>query len=328
MFKKSALIFILVFLVIAGTFVFWWNQNTTPVSSDEGVQEFLITRGTSASQIGNKLKENGLIKSALAFKFYVQFTSQQGKIQAGEFRLSPSYSLFETVRVLTSGPTEIWVTIPEGFRREQIAARFANTLERDEAFVDAFLLATADLEGMLFPDTYLFPKDATAETVARVLNQTFNTRVTDTMLADAIDSGYSLNQIITMASIIEREAITDSERPIVAGILYNRLRIGIALQADATVQYVAANARCDDNADCDWWQPPTGAELSINSPYNTYRFAGLPPGPIANPGIASINAAIYPEGTEYFYYIHDKDGNIHYGRTLEEHNANVNRYLR
>lgn len=328
MIKKSLAALVVLIILLLGFAWFWWNGVSGPVSQDSTSQDFLITRGASASQIGNNLAEKGLVKSALAFKMYVQLTARQSKIQAGEFRLSPSYTLHQTIEALTKGPVEIWVTIPEGFRREQIAARFVEVLDKDKTFSDFFLEYTKDKEGFLFPDTYLFPKDATAGKVVDVLRTTFETKVTDKMRVDAANLGYSLNQVITLASIVEREAITDEERPVIAGILYNRLRIGMGLQADATVQYVAANARCKGVLDCDWWKPPTGEELAINSAYNTYRFAGLPPAPIANPGIDSINAAIYPADTPYLYYIHDNDGQIHYGRTLEEHNANVNRYLR
>lgn len=303
-------------------------NNTNAPGADTKTQDFLILKGSSAGKVGDDLQKAGLIKSSLAFKIYVQVTARQSKIQAGEFRLSPSYNLFKTLDELSKGPVEIWVTIPEGFRREQIAGRFMNVLNKDEEFASEFLTLTEGKEGYLFPDTYLFPKDVTASGVVKVLNQTFGTKITDKMKQDILNLGYSENQVVTMASIVEREAITNEERPVVAGILYNRLRIGMALQADATVQYVAANSRCGKNIDCDWWQPPTGEELAIISPYNTYHSNKLPPSPIANAGIESIKAAIYPKESDYLYYIHDKNGQIHYAKTLEEHNSNVKKYLR
>ena len=130
-----------------------------------------------------------------------------------------------------------------------------------------------------------------------------------------------------MASIIERETKTDEERPVVAGILINRLDIDMGLQADATVQYAAASINCRAEEECNWWPILTKGDLAINSPYNTYRFRGLPPAPIASPGISSLRAAVSPEESDYLYYLHDADGGVHYAETLSEHNENVRIYL-
>lgn len=327
MFKKVLLVIpILAIFVAIG--LFWFMQNTNAPGIKTDTQDFLIVKGSSASKVGNDLEKAGLIKSSLAFKIYIQVTAKQKKIQAGEFRLSPSYNLFKTIDTLSAGPVEIWVTIPEGFRREQIAQKFVEVLNKDEEFTNQFLDLTKDQEGYLFPDTYLFPKDVTSGAVARVLNQTFNTKMTEKMKTDSSNLGYSLNQVVTMASIVERETLTAEERPIVAGILYKRLEAGWPLQADATLQFVTGSSRCGSTLDCDWWEVPTVADRELNSRYNTYRFIGLPPAPIANPGITSLSAASYPEDSEYWYYIHDDDGKIHYAKTLEEHNANINKYLR
>ena len=181
---------------------------------------------------------------------------------------------------------------------------------------------------MVFPDTYIFPKTASAAAIVAKLNSTFNSRVDSQMDADIEASDYSLIQILTMASIVEREAITDAERPVVAGIFYKRLEAGWPVQADATLQYVIANSKCQNpNVKCDWWMIPEVADRSLTSPFNTYRNTGLPPAPIANPGLSSIKAAIYPEESDYWYYLHDAKGKIYYGRTLEEHNENIRKYI-
>ncbi len=135
-------------------------------------------------------------------------------------------------------------------------------------------------------------------------------------------------QAVILASLIEREAISDEERPYIAGILLNRIEIGMPLQVDATVQYAIGSKRCVSKIDCDWWQTPTRADLEIVSPFNTYTFTGLPQAPIANPGIMSLRAALEPVDSDYLYYIHDPEGRIHYAETLEEHNSNVAQYLR
>jgi len=301
-------------LVVAGV---WFYINTQPVSDNKNPSNFIITKGASASQIGNKLQSSGIIKSALAFKIYIQFTGQSGKLQSGQFKLSPSFSLFQNIDSLLSGPIEIWVTIQEGLRREEIAARFTAALGKESTFTDQFLLDSKGKEGSLFPDTYLFPLDASASMVVKKMADTFNVKTSG---LTPRSSGLTFAEAVTMASLIERETKGDAERPIVAGIIMNRLEIGMALQVDASVQYAVGTSK-------DWWPILRLADLNINSPYNTYKFAGLPPTPIANPGLSSLTAAFNPAETDYMYYIHDSTGQIHYASSLSEHNANVAKYL-
>lgn len=302
--KKFLLLplFLIVLVAVGG---FWFYQNAKPVAKEKNFKDFLIVKGLGANQVGNKLQKEGLIRSSLAFKIYVQAGGAAAKIQAGEYRLSPDMSLFEIVERLLQGPQEIWVTIPEGLRKEEVAERFAKALGKDKAFILDFL-ANAD-EGYLFPDTYLFSKTASASAIIGKLRATFAARTSGL--------GLSHDQVI-LASLIEREARADEDRPIIAGILLNRLRVGMALQVDATLQYIKGN-----------WLPVSPADKSLDSPYNTYKFRGLPPGPIANPGLSSLKAAKEPAVTDYFYYLHDPQGKVYYARTLAEHNENIRRYL-
>lgn len=322
-------ILLIIFLIFGG--IYWWKQNSKPVSTNEGLQSFVIPKGYSASQIGNKLADRSLVKSSLAFRFYVQVTSKSKKIQAGEYLLTPSFSLFKIVNQLTSGPVEEWVTIPEGLRREEVVEKYIDVLKRDEAdaevFRQDFLAITAGKEGFLFPDTYLFPKTVNASIVVNKMLSTFDNKISTQMEADINISGYSLEQVITLASIIERETRKDEERSVVAGILLNRLEIGMGLQADATVQYALATTECHIGTMCDWWPLLTREDMGSNSSYNTYKYAGLPPAPIANPSLSSITAVIYPTDSFYLYYLHDGDGKIHYAETLKEHNENIRKYL-
>jgi len=324
------IIFILILVIFAVFGIFWWRENTKPVSDDQFTKDFLIVRGRSASQIGEYLYDEGLIRNPLAFKIYVQVSGRAGQIQAGEFKLSPSFSLQEIINALTSGPTELWVTVPEGLRREEAAERFIESLEMSTAdaiiFRQGFLTESAGMEGFLFPDTYLFPRDVDAQTVISTMRNTFDRRTSD-FQGDIEGSELTLEEIVTLASIIERETKTDAERPLVSGILLNRLNIGMALQVDASVQYAVASENCELNENCQWWPVLTREDLQINSSYNTYRFTGFPPAPIASPGLSSLRAAVNPANTEYFYYIHDPSGQIHYAETLEEHNRNVQVYL-
>jgi UPF0755 protein len=315
----------------------WWGAAAKPVSGETAEKDFLIVRGSSAAQIGTKLEKEGLIRSSLAFRLYVQATGKAKSIQAGEYSLSPSYSLLKMVDILSNGPIEVWVTIPEGLRREEIAQRFADGLGKadKQAFVQEFLNAAKAKEGYLFPDTYLFPKTASASAVVNKMLATFDIKIAE--LQEGIEnSDLSLNEIVTLASIVERETRTSEERPVVAGILINRLDINMGLAADATVQYAVANAQCPASpaggqmlkAKCDdWWPILTREDIAINSPYNTYKYRGLPPTPIASPGLSSLRAAVFPEDSDYLYYLHDAKGEAHYARTLEEHNANIAKFL-
>lgn len=313
--KKFLLVpfLILVILVVGAV---WFYKNSIPVSQTEKFSYFVIEKGTSATQVGNKLQSEGYIKSALAFKIYLQFTGQTEKLQAGEFKLSPSFTLFETVDSLFKGPTELWVTIPEGLRREEIAAKFTTALNKDSAFTDEFLAASKGKEGYLFPDTYLFPRDASALTIVKKMTDTFDTKTKNLKN----NSGLTFDQAIVLASILERETKTDAERPIVAGILINRLNAAMPLQVDAAVQYAVGTSK-------NWWPTLTLDDLSVKSAFNTYKNQGLPPAPIASPGISSIKGALNPQANDYWYYIHDGSGQIHYAKTLAEHNANIAKYL-
>ena len=224
------------------------------------------------------------------------------------------------------------MTIPEGLRKEEIAEKFINTLGKKEdvaaTFRQEFLSETKSKEGFLFPETYLFPKDASASAVSAKLLATFDKKVDSKMKEDAKSSGYTLSQLITLASIIERETKTPQERPVVSGILFKRLANRWPLQVDAALQYAVASAKCRvQSAECKWWESLTKDDLEVASPYNTYKYSGLPPAPIANPGLSSISAVIYPEESPYWFYLHDADGKIHYAKTIEEHNENIRIYL-
>lgn len=309
---KKLLLLPLLGLIATVGIIFWFYQNTQAVSpSTKDFQDFVIEKGSSASKVGNKLKTNGLIKRPLAFKIYVQVSGKAGGILAGEYRLSPSFNLFQIVSQFEKGPVELWVTIPEGLRREEIAQRFAKTLGKDQTFVDEFMAASKGYEGYLFPETYLFPKEASASSIVSKMRKTFDTKTA------SLDP---TKDHVILASLVERESKNDEERAVVAGILLNRLNLGMALQVDATVQYVIGTP---DN----WWPTPTRDDLKVSSNYNTYKFPGLPPAPIANPGLSSIEASVNPKDSDYLYYLHDSKGNIYYAKTLAEHNQNISKYL-
>lgn len=329
--KKYLTLIILFVLLLIGFSVYWWSSSTKAPSDSESKVRFVIVQGRGASQIANELYKSGLIKSPLAFKFYVQLTGRASKISAGEFEIGQNLSMYEVIQELSGGPLELWVTIPEGLRKEEVVERFITGLEISTDSAEKFrtdFLNNAK-EGYMFPETYLFPRDVSGIVVASRMMELFEDKVVN-INSEIEKSDLSLQEIVTLASIVERETKTNEERPVVAGILMNRLKIGMALQADATAQYAVANVRCfRKTVKCtNWWIPPTLEDLEINSPYNTYKFPGIPPAPIANPGYSSIAGVVNPTITDYLFYIHDPEGNIHYAKTLAEHNQNISKYLR
>lgn len=326
------LLLILVLLFIGGGAILWWNVSSQPPGAISNLTPFVISPGTSATTVGKNLEKEGFIRSSLAFKVFMQFSGNAGKIKAGDYRLAKNLSLPELVRELVRGPIAVWVTIPEGFRREEIGQKLVLTLElspdKKENFLKDFAALTQGREGFLFPDTYLFFKNASASAVVGRLTDNFNEKVDEEIVTQAKIQGLTKEELITLASVVERETLTDQERPIVAGILLKRLDIGMALQADATLQFAISNFKCQiSNFQCEWWPTVISENKTIKSPYNTYTNLGLPPGPIANPGLASIKAVANPEDSPYLYYLHDKEGKIHYAQTLEEHGENIKRYL-
>jgi len=317
-FKLLILIIPIVLVLMSFAIFLFVKDLFLPLSKGGEEITVLVPKGSSVTQIGNILEKNKVIKSGLAFKLYVRLTNSQNKMQAGEFEISPSLSLIEVVESLEKGPREIFVTIPEGLRKEEIAIKFAKALEKDQKFIDDFLLLSSDKEGYLFPDTYLFPKSATATQIVNKMTSTFNSKIKE----------ITYEQLI-VASMLERETLGDSEKPIVAGVIYKRLNQGWPLQIDATLQYAKDNIKYKVvNTENKYWEPIYLADKETDSKFNTYKYLGLPPAPISNPGFLSLKATKSPESSDYWYYIHDTKGQIHYAKTLDEHNGNIAKYLR
>jgi UPF0755 protein len=322
MFKR--LLIALFVLIVA--FFLWFFQATRPVSNSSSTVDFEIQSGWSIDRIGQELSIAKLIRSRSAFKITVVTLGISSKIQAGYFRLSPSMSITEIAQALTKAyAKQVRVTIPEGLRRQEIA------LILDKAFKNAdghtfsvteFVSLTADKEGRLFPETYDFdPQASTSAIVARLESQ-FNSVVSKLNIKSA-----DLNTVLTLASLLQREAGKASEMPEIAGVIENRLGASWPLQIDATVQYALANSQCK-NLTCDWWPKSlTSTDLQFKSPYNTYLNQGLPPKPICNPGKEALAAAASPKATSAWFYLHDGSGQIHFADTMAQHNQNVCTYL-
>jgi UPF0755 protein len=315
------LVVILVFLIGGGVYAYTQLQ---PVQSDKKTKvTFVVPRGQSISSIGKRLQEQGLIRNSLAFRYVVWSDRLSDKIQAGSFLLSPSMSTQEVAQELTMGTNDIWITVLEGWRVEEIA----DMLE-EQALTDfdkkEFLQLAKGEEGYLFPDSYLISPSASPKIIHTLLRNTFDKKVKQGLSEEIAQSGQDLDDIVTMASIVQREAREFDQMKRVAGILQNRIKKGMGLNVDATLQYTKGY----DTTLKTWWPEPLAADKESTSPFNTYKFAGLPPHPISNPGLEAIQAVLAPEKTNALYYIHDRQGNIHTANTIEEHNQNVNTYLR
>jgi len=316
---------LLLIAIFSVGFIYWRGITGAPGTNSQKVR-LVITRGMSAGEVGYKLQQAGLIKNALAFKILVILTGRASDIRAGEYSLSASLPLLALVSEIGKGPTQVWVTIPEGLRHEEIAIRLGNGLGLTGTeytdFVNSFIKKARVSEGYLFPDTYLVPKDLTASKAVDVMLGVFSSQTKD------LSKTGNFAKALIVASLVEREAKTDAERPVVAGIIYKRLDAGWPLQIDASVQYAVATAKCSKNVfSCKFWDGLTKADLGINSAYNVYKYKALPPTPICNPGLASIKAAVNPETSDFWFYLHDAKGGIHYAKTVEEHNANIRQYL-
>ncbi len=302
-------------LVVGG--LIWWNNGLRAVDADDTSSKlFVISQGSNVREIGNNLKKEGLIKDPVAFFIYVKINGLDTKVQAGDFRLSPSMSIPTILDELQTGSLDVWVTVPEGKRAEEVAEILAENLPTYDESWDAVLVQN---EGYLFPDTYLIPRDADVDMVVSIMRNTFFSKVKDLGLTE---TSPNLHTVVTMAALIERESRIDEEKPMIASVIQNRINDGMPLDIDATLQYIVGEK------DGKWWSVPTGEEKNINSLYNTYRNVGLPPGPICNPGIGAIKAALNPAQSDYYFYIHDTTGQVHFAKTNSEHNSNVSRYLR
>lgn len=313
--KRLPVLLITLFILVGGIYL-WWNNGIKAVNpNDKTSKIFLVQKGKGVRELANQLKKEGLIKDPVVFFILVKQLGLDGKIQAGDFRLSPSMTATEIAQNLTHGTLDIWVTIPEGKRADEIADILQ---EKIPSYDEAWRVRLDANEGYLFPDTYLIPKDADVDMVIQIMTNNFYTKLNSIGLSK---NTAQLARIVTIASLIEREAKGNAEKPIIAGIIKNRLDDGMALQIDATIQY-AKGKRGNS-----WWASISQEEYkSVQSTYNTYLYPGLPPTPIANPGIDALSAAAKPADTQYVYYLHDKNGVIHYARSYEDHMANQRKY--
>lgn len=324
--------------LVAGLFIWAWSGIFQPAAKEQSIQVFEVESGDIVARVGDRLVDQGIIRSDFWFDWMSRVNNLT--LVAGQYELSPSQSVWEIVQVLKLGlpkVEEIKVTLLEGWRTEEIAAKLhqSNLLQSSRQFYQLDVSTPSDnaqvVEGYLFPDTYQLAMTSTPKQILERLTSNYKKRT--------IDLSPSFEQLV-IASIVEREALFDEDRAMIAGVYFNRLRDGIKLDADPTVQYGKAtleNYKCvadnpevqeiDDCLNVDWWPEITRADYGkVDSKYNTYLYAGLPPSPISNPGLASIEAAVEPANHDYYYFVTDHDGHAHFARTFAEHQSNIAKF--
>lgn len=307
---------------------------------------FTIAPGESADAIAANLAEAGLLNNPELFLNYLRYHGLDAQLEAGEFIIDPQQTIPQVAAALTKAVAqEVDLRFVEGWRLEQMADYLADNpaanidadqflaIARRQTAFDltpypflASLPPTTTLEGYLFPDTYRVPQDADAAYLVNLMLQTFDRRVTPAMRQGYQDQGLTIHEAVTLAAIVEREAVVAEERPIIAGVFYNRLAQDMRLEADPTVQYPLGYQPESDS----WWKSPLFlADLELDSPYNTYRYTGLPPGPIANPSLSSLEAVAFPADTPFIFFVADCTaavaGSHAFSVTYEEHLSNVQR---
>lgn len=304
--------FVLALCIVGGYRIF-----LSPPSDFPSGSIVLIAQGTSASFVAKELANAHVIASPMLLEFIVRVTGKSDSIQSGAYRFQTPQNLFRVAYRIIVGEFGLplsRVTFVEGVTVREAAALVSETFPSIAAA--DFLKAGKSYEGYLFPDTYFFPLTADIESIQSAMRENFNAKI-ERVSGDIRMSGHSLSDVVTMASLVEREARTVVDKRIIAGILWNRLEQNMPLQVDAVFGYIYGR---------DTYSPSL-ADLKVDSPYNTYTHTGLPPGPICNPGLESIEAVLQPTKTDYFYYLTGKNGVMYYATTYAEHQINRRKYL-
>jgi UPF0755 protein len=329
--RAIQLLVIVVLIAAAGMGVSVYLRTNEPYKGYEAAEQFVeIPPGSSSRAIGEKLMTAGVVRDSPTFRAALWRTGLGRSLKAGEYHFDKAMTATEVIQKIGRGDVyERRVTFPEGLTVAEMARIYEQQgFGKSAAFIQAARDATPihnvdpdarDLEGYLFPETYSLRRDSTADTLVHTLVARFEQLFTTDMQQAAEKLGFTMREAVTLASIVEKETAVDAERPVVAAVYVNRLKIGMGLQCDPTVIYALQKAgRYDGNL--------TRDDLHFDSPYNTYRYRGLPPGPIANPGLASLKAAVAPADVPYLYFVSRNDGSHAFARSLDEHNENVRKF--
>ena len=329
--KKLALLLLLCVVAAGGAGAWIYLRISRPYRGFEGAEQFVeLPAGAGSRAIGDRLVQAGIVRDALSFRVGLYVSGKGRRLQAGEYRFDRPLTPLEVIDKLARGDVFVIVmTFPEGLTMADMGKIFEThglgpasafvAAAHDPSPIKALDLAARDLEGYLFPETYPVPRRTTAPRLVGLMTDRFEHVFTRELREAAEARGFTVRQAVTLASIVEKETSRPDERPLVAAVYENRLRIGMALQCDPTVIYALDRAG-----------KYTGnlhhQDLAFDSPYNTYRYPGLPPGPIASPGRASLEAAVHPAQVDFLYFVSRHDGSHVFARTLDEHNRNVQKW--
>lgn len=322
--KKFGIITGICLVFIVGLFVANRLFFSAPQSQEEN-KIFIVNQKQTEAETVDKLKNQGLIRNRLAFKL-VLYLKGNHKIESGGYNVSKNMSVWQFAKKLTASPDMKWVVIPEGLRKEQIGEILASTFGWSDDELDKWNTVYTKMridyvEGTYFPDTYLIPVDEGGLDMANRMTRRFDEKFAP-YISQFAEQNILWTTGLKMASIIQREAGGKDDMPLIAGIMWNRLNQGMNLEVDATVQYARGKVEAG------WWAPIKSTDITnIDSPYNTYKYKGLPPYPIANPGLQAIEAVLHPAETDCLYYLHDTERQIHCAKTLEAHEENIEKYL-
>lgn len=329
---KFVKLFLLALVGIFVVFVFFvFLQFRAPGGATAQEQFVIGQQGVLEEEIIDKLASQGFITNKALFNLILDFKGWHGKMRPGGYLLSRELNAYEVAKILTGEPYRKWVVVPPGKRKEQVGLILKRAMDWPDTKMIDFIKNAP--EGYLFPDTYLIAPGAEAKIAIRIMQTNFNENFSAELQKKLLDQNIRNDTAIKMASLIERESGGAEDKPIIAGIIWNRLNKGMRLEIDATVQYALAGELCGMSEklnldDCNFW-PRLGAGVvrTVDSLYNTYLVKGLPPGPIASPSLASIEAVANSAETEALYYLHSPDKVIHTAKTFEEHRENIKQYL-
>lgn len=297
-----------------------------PTDKFAGSEEFLVMPDESADTVALHLARAGYVRFPLVFQLAYLRESSGHRIRPGAYEISKSMDAWTIASRLVAPPYATWVKVPVGMRKEEIGDLLADALDWNDEERDAWTVATAStspsyLEGVYFPDTYFIPTDEAPALIAERMKNRFKEAFAP-YADEAVKKKVPWTRVLTIASLIQREAGSVSDMPIIAGIIEKRLEKGMPLALDATLQYMEGD---EENR---WWPKPKPAASYPDDPFNTYKRTGLPPHPIASPGLAAIEAALNPTRTDCLFYLHDSRGQMHCSPSYSGHVANINRYLR
>lgn len=315
---------VITLIILAGLYFLFYHFNS-PKSSGNASSLFIVKHGEDVKSIAVNLMEEGYIRSDFFFETLVRLSRKERSVKSGQYNLEYKMKNTDILRVLSMGiVATIKFTVPEGYNIKQIAELLESRgITSSEEFLDAcssadmldkYKIPFENAEGFLFPDTYVIAKDLKAHQIAEVMIKKFFENLHNISYMDYTQQ--DLKKTIIIASLVEREARLEEERAIIAAVFYNRLQKGKRLESCATVQYVLGKTK----------ERLLFSDLKVNSPYNTYLHSGLPPGPIANPGISAINAAINPADVDYLFFVSKKDGGHYFSSTYKEHLNAIKKY--